>query len=114
VWLLGRGRSWWWGSLALLLWALGSYLYAAWWAYTLGCGYGGRGFVELYPVLAWPLAAFTENVLVRRRWLVGALCVGMVAYNLRLIDNFDRCFYNKGDWDWPAFRTLLNWPPTHP
>ncbi|MFD2719377.1 hypothetical protein ACFST9_11675 [Hymenobacter monticola] len=111
VWLLGWGRSWWWAGLAALLWGLASYLYAAWWAYTLGCGYGGRGFVELYPVLAWPLAALTENVLVRRRWLVAALCLVLVNYNWRLMNNFDRCFYNKGDWDWPAYRTLLNRPP---
>jgi hypothetical protein len=110
IWLLGRNRSWWWSGLAGGVWVLASYLYAAWWAYALGCSYGGRAFVDLYAVLAWPLAALAENVLARRRWLVGALCVVLVAYNLRLSDRFYRCFYGKGDWDWHGYREILNIP----
>jgi hypothetical protein len=110
IWLLRR-RSGWWGGLAALTWLAASYLYAAWWAYALGCGYGGRGFVELYPVLAWPLAALAENILVRRRVLVAALCVALAWYNMRLSDNLDRCFYAKSDWDWQSYQVLLNQEP---
>jgi hypothetical protein len=104
--LLAR-RVGWWSGLAVLTWLLASYLYAGWWAYALGCGYGGRGFVELYPVLAWPLAAVVENAWTNRRWLVGTVCVLLVAYNLRLSLRFDGCFYGKHDWDWMAYRALL-------
>ncbi len=107
IWLLRR-RSGWWSGLAGLIWLAASYLYAAWWAYTLGCGYGGRGFVELYPVLAWPLAALAENILVRRRWLLAGLCVLLVWYNMRLSRNIDRCFYGKADWDWQGYQNILN------
>lgn len=109
--LLGTGllarRNGWWSGLALTIWLLASYLYAAWWAYALGCGYGGRGFVELYPLLAWPLAAVVENALTHRRWLVGSVCVLLVAYNMRLSLRFDGCFYGKHDWDWNAYQALL-------
>jgi hypothetical protein len=107
LWLLRR-RSGWWSGLAALVWLAASYLYAAWWAYTLGCGYAGRGFVELYPVLAWPLAALAENILVRRRWLVAGLCMVLVWYNMRLSRNMDRCFYGKADWDWQGYQSILN------
>lgn len=106
LWWLAR-YSGWWSGLAALLWAGASYLYASWWAYALGCGYGGRGFVELYPVLAWPLAAVVAHTLGRRRWVLGALCVLLVAYNLRVSLRFDRCFYGKHDWDWDAYKALL-------
>ena len=106
-WLLAR-RAGWWSGLAGLTWLVASYLYAAWWAYSLGCGYAGRGFVELYPVLAWPLAALTENLLTYRRWAVASLCILLVVYNMRVSFNFDRCFYGKGDWDWTAYRALLH------
>lgn len=107
IWLLRR-RSGWWSGMATLVWLAASYMYAAWWAYTLGCGYGGRGFVELYPVLAWPLAALAENIVVRRRWLVAGLCMVLVWYNMRLSRNMDRCFYGKADWDWQGYQAILN------
>lgn len=106
LWLLAR-RSGWWSGLAGLTWLAASYLYAAWWTYALGCGYGGRGFVELYPVLAWPLAALVENALGNRRWVLGTAVVLLVAYNMRLSLSFDRCFYGKSDWDWVAYKSLL-------
>lgn len=96
--------------LALGVWAGASYLYAAWWDYGLGCSYAGRGFVELYPVLAWPLAAAVAYLLQRPQWLrwsTGALLVLVLAYNMRASVRFDGCFYGTHEWDWPAYRTLL-------
>lgn len=104
--LLAR-RSGWWSALAILLFGLASYLYASWWSYSLGCGYGGRGFVDLYPVLVWPLAAVVENVLQYRRWILGVVCGLAVGLNLLISSNYDRCFYGKHDWDWRAYQNLL-------
>lgn len=58
-------------------------------------------------MLAWPLAAVVAHTLGRRRWVLGALCVLLVAYNLRVSLRFDRCFYGKHDWDWDAYKALL-------
>ena len=107
--LLAR-RTAWLSGLVGLNWLLASYLYAAWWAYALGCGYGGRGFVELYPLLAWPLAAFVDHGLAQRRWALSAICVLLVAYNMRLSLRFDGCFYGKHDWDWSAYKSLILGP----
>ncbi|UOQ76109.1 hypothetical protein MUN84_16105 [Hymenobacter sp. 5516J-16] len=92
------------------MWAVASYLYAAWWDYALGCGYAGRGFVELYAPLAWPMAALLAYLLKRPRWMQGAAaaCVLVcLVYNMRLSLRFDRCFYGTHAWDWPAYYALL-------
>ncbi|WP_139924353.1 hypothetical protein [Hymenobacter sp. DG01] len=97
-------------GLALGLWAGASYFYAAWWDYGLGCSYAGRGFVELYPVLAWPLAAAVAYLWQRPQWLrwsAGALLVLALAYNMRVSVRYDGCFYGTHEWDWPAYRQLL-------
>lgn len=99
-----------WAALTLGIWVVATYLYAAWWTYALGCGYGGRGFVELYPILAWPMAAAVAYIGQRQkgfRWSAGIVLALLVAYNLRLSFNFDRCFYGSSDWDWSFFQHLL-------
>ncbi|MBX0292185.1 hypothetical protein K3G63_17180 [Hymenobacter sp. HSC-4F20] len=96
--------------LALGLWAAASYFYAAWWDYGLGCAYAGRGFVELYPVLAWPIAAAVGYLLQRSRavrWSAGSLLVLALAYNMRLSVRYDGCFYGTQEWDWAAYGKLL-------
>ncbi|WP_188558832.1 hypothetical protein [Hymenobacter glacieicola] len=97
-------------ALAFGTWAVASYLYAAWWDYALGCGYAGRGFVELYVLLAWPIAALMAYLLAPPRWVQGAAATFVVlclAYNMRLSLQFDRCFYGTHAWDWSAYYSLL-------
>lgn len=97
-------------GLAVGLWLVASYLYAAWWDYGLGCSYAGRGFVELYPVLAWPMAAAVAYLLRGPQWLrwsAGVVLVLAVAYNMRLSVRYDGCFYGTHEWDWTAYGQLL-------
>ena len=98
-----------WAGLALGSWLILSYLYASWWIYSLGCGYAGRGFVDIYPVLAWPLAAllaWAAALQPARRWALRLLVASLVVYNMELVWHYDRCFFGSHDWDWSAYQQL--------
>jgi hypothetical protein len=90
-------------------WLLLSYVYASWWVYSLGCGYAGRGFVDIYPLLAWPLAAFLTYSAAQKaawRWGINLLVFALVVYNMELVWHYDRCFFGSHDWDWTAYQHL--------
>ena len=89
--------------------ALGvSYTYAAWWAYTLGCSYGHRGFVDFLPVLALPLGvALQRGAGSRWRRVLALGLVLLIAYNLKLSFAYETCFPTDNDWDWAAWWKLL-------
>lgn len=109
LWQLARQRGWW-AAWVGGSWLLLSYVYAAWWDGHLGCGYGGRGFVDSYPLLAWAAAAGLAWLLARPaagRWVGAALVAALVGYNLYVMLHFDRCFQGQGDWDWPAYWRYL-------
>lgn len=98
-----------WAGLAFGSWALLSYAYASWWIYSLGCGYAGRGFVDLYPLLAWPLAALLASTVARPtlwRRALKLLVIALVFYNMELVLHYDRCFFGSSDWDWLAYQKL--------
>jgi hypothetical protein len=96
-------------SVVLGSWLLLSYLYASWWIYSLGCGYVGRGFVDIYPLLAWPLAALLAHAATQQvgwRWGINLLVLALMLYNMELVWHYDRCFFGSHDWDWTAYRSL--------
>ena len=71
--------------------------YSAWWCWWLGTGYGHRGFVDLYALLAVPLAWMFRSIL-RRAWslrLVSAVVlVALIKLNFGLMERF------QWDWSW--------------
>lgn len=72
-------------------------LYSAWWCWWLGTAYGHRGFVDLYALLAIPLAWLFGSIL-RRGWslrLASALVlVTLIKLNFGLMERF------TWDWSW--------------
>jgi hypothetical protein len=82
-----RHRDWWWPVVLAVM--LDAYLLCTWNPWYLGVGFGQRGFVDLAPVLALPLAALVAEVW-QSRWrkvvlpLIGVLtattCLGVLAY----------------------------------
>jgi hypothetical protein len=45
------------------LFVLATYIFASWWAWWFGGAFGHRCYVELYPLLAFPMAGMFEHVL---------------------------------------------------
>lgn len=72
-------------------------LYSAWWCWWLGTSFGHRGFVDLYALLAIPLAWMFRSIL-RHGWslrLVSALVlVVLINLNFGLMERF------TWDWSW--------------
>lgn len=88
--------------LAILLLLL--LLYSAWWCWWLGGAYGYRGFIDIYGLLAIPLAWIFRSVL-RGSWSLRVFATlmvcAMVHLNFGMIDqrNFD------------VYNVLGEWPP---
>ncbi|RMF24923.1 MAG: hypothetical protein D6765_11020, partial [Bacteroidetes bacterium] len=70
LWMLYRRYRWlFWGLLPFLL--LNTYIICSWEIWWYGGGFGQRAFIQSYPLLAFPLAAFIQwsHSRRRRRWL---------------------------------------------
>jgi hypothetical protein len=112
--ILGREKP----QHALGLWIaflLVSYLYASWWSYLLGCAFGHRGFVDLYPYFAFGLVAFVHFLNQQSRairnlgYLAFFICI---AFNLKLIYTYDTCWPTQDQhWRLDIFWHLLTSPP---
>ncbi len=82
-----------------------SYVSASWFAWTYGCGFGSRNFVEYGVVFAFPLAGILGSGH-RYRWLTGAAVLACCLYTLKLTFSSPNCWF--GDvWDWHMFASLL-------
>ncbi len=81
-----------------------TYLFASWWSWFFGCGFGIRPYVDFMPLFVIPLAAFIEYILPKRKQLItlSAVVFVLIIYNLKLIYTYDGCWYG-GIWDWSKF-----------
>lgn len=72
----------------LLILALTVLVYSAWWCWWLGGAYGYRGLIDIYGLLAIPLAWFFRSVL-RRSWALrvftALLLLGLVRLNFGMM-----------------------------
>jgi hypothetical protein len=95
----------------LLLLVLGvGLLYASWWSWELGCGFGHRGFVEFYAVLMPAFMVGFERIMGMgpiQKTLLLSLMLLFVMINLKLISAYDNCWYGNGPWDFNEFADLL-------
>lgn len=102
---LTRYNTW----IVLTSFALITYLNASWWCWPFGCAYGGRAFIEYYPFLAIGLSSFINQMHERgkiSRYGIAFLLFTLAFLNLKLLYNYDDCFY--GDtWDYHVIRDLL-------
>lgn len=88
----------------LLLTALCLLVYSAWWCWWLGSGFGHRGFVDLYALLAIPLAWCTASVQRRSlamRAAAALVLVWLVHLNLELSDRYE-WWWSNAEWTWQA------------
>lgn len=86
-------------------------LYASWWSWGLGCGYGHRGYVEFYAIFMIPFAYGIQKIAQFRnqygRYAIVILLVLMVLYNLKLTFAYDGCWYGKTAFDVKEWHRLL-------
>jgi hypothetical protein len=78
-------------------------IYSAWWCWWLGGGYGYRGLIDLYGLLALPFAWFFRSVLRRSLALRVFVCLALIAMvhlNLDLLDRYDYA-WSLPDWNFP-------------
>lgn len=86
-------------------------LYASWWSWGLGCGYGHRGYVEFYAIFMIPLAFGIQKITQFRnqygRYAIVTVVALMVLYNLKLTFAYDGCWYGKTAFDVKEWHRLL-------
>ncbi len=81
----------------LLITTISCLLYSAWWCWWLGSSFGGRGFIDLYALLAIPFAWMIRSVL-ERPW---AARVAMVLFFYACITlNFGLMERFQWQWSW--------------
>ncbi|MEO8066811.1 MAG: hypothetical protein ABI599_03865 [Flavobacteriales bacterium] len=106
AWLLwGTWKGWRPARGILVVLALTWLIYSAWWCWFLGSGFSHRGFVDLYALLAIPMAWMLRSLwrggLVVRA-LSSAVLVLLLWYNLGLTERFT-WHWSQEDWTWERF-----------
>jgi hypothetical protein len=86
------------------------YLSASWYLFFFGCGFGARNLVEYSGALAFPLAWCFQNKR-KLKYFISPLILVCVFLNLKLMANWDLCFWGKTDWSWKEYNYLLR-PPS--
>ena len=84
-------------------------LYSAWWCWWLGGAYGYRGLVDLYGLLAIPLAWFFRSVL-RRSWALriftAVLVLALIRLNFGMMEHYDFFWFSE-DSTWPRIMEVI-------
>jgi hypothetical protein len=94
---------------AVLVFVLDTYLIASWWDWQFGGSYGHRGFVDLFPILAFGLAAFFEwsARVPLRRLLVAVVTVLVVSLSTVQMLQYWNGVLPFSDLTWAQYRTLF-------
>jgi hypothetical protein len=102
-----RERRWHGPAVTLIFW-LSTYVFASWWAWWFGGAFGHRSYVELYAVLAFPLAGMLERLLGWSsrvgRYVGLAVVLFLIFYSVQLSFLYHRI---GNPWDGPDWR--WNW-----
>ena len=84
-------------------------IYSAWWCWWLGGGFGYRGLVDLYGLLAIPFAVFFRSLL-RRSWslriFAAVLICVLIRLNFGMIEHRDFDIYNVNT-EWPPLLEVV-------
>jgi hypothetical protein len=91
------------GWIILSTFLVVSYIYASWFIFSFGCGFGSRNFVEYTALFALPfghLLSFRE-VRWRQMLLIGLLGL-LTVFNVRLVYRYNKCFQG-GTWDFNEY-----------
>jgi len=94
IFLFKKQKSW--AIISGLSILLCTYLYASWWCWHLGCAYGHRGFVDIYPLLLIPIGAFVNWIYLQKnkqiRFILFSAIVAAIVLNLKYIYTYDSCW----------------------
>ncbi len=85
-----------------------SYLSASWFAWTFGCSFGSRNFVEYAALFAFPVCEML-GITHKARMVVRALVLACCLYTIKLTLSCANCWFG-GVWDWAMFKELLLGP----
>ena len=99
----------------LLIFIFCAYLYASWWSYELGCAYGHRGFVDIYPFAAISLTAIIQEIKLTKSKLIKffsySFIILCVFLNLKFIYTYDTCWpKNPKSSDFELYLNFLTSP----
>ncbi len=87
----------------LLIVMLTVLIYSAWWCWWMGGSYGHRAMVDLYALLAIPLAWFFRSVF-RRSWAtriaIALFLIVCIRLNIELMEPW-RWYWGDAGWTWP-------------
>jgi hypothetical protein len=82
--------------IILLITLICTYIYASWWAYKLGCSFGHRGFVDIYPFLSLPYTVGLSYFLLHKKSFLKILITIVlftgVFLNLKYTYTYDSCW----------------------
>lgn len=111
VWMLVKKEAVSWGTALVFLVVL--YVISSWWCYTFDCGFGHRGFVDLYGLLALPFAFALQKVFLQRKFILKLLLVPALVFmmylNIRLsmMYRWDPC-WNGPSWTWKHYGNVIH------
>lgn len=106
--VLKRGKTRLGGGILIGLFITITYLFASWWNWHFGCGFGHRAYVEFLVPFSFGFAMFMEenkNPKVAKGFLWTSVIIFSI-WNLKLTYSFDECWY-YGVWDYQEFLTHM-------
>ncbi|MFK5857427.1 MAG: glycosyltransferase family 39 protein [Bacteroidota bacterium] len=101
------------GIFILILFLTISYTFSSWWAWSFGCSFGARSYVEYLSIFSIPVAySFYEIRKLKTIKIISfsIIILVFIAFNLKMIYSYDGCFYGKKDWDWNTYIELIESP----
>lgn len=92
-----------------IIWAISWYIFASWWCWWFGAGFGHRAFVEYLPLMAIPFAYFIEDLgkwRKSRQTLMGMVLVLFVFMSVRMTFLY-HWPWDGPDWYWDDYFNIL-------
>jgi hypothetical protein len=83
------------------------YVFASWWNWNYGCGFGCRSLTEYATLFAVPFMIHIHKS--NKRIFLYTLTIICIVINLKLTFSYDQC-WNHSDWEWRAYNELLIGP----
>lgn len=92
----------------IAIFGLELYLVASWSMWWFGGGFGHRAFVDIYPLMALPMAALFASV--RKPWVrgvLGGVCAALILLNLIHMLQYWKRIMPYDQMDWTGYRMLF-------
>lgn len=87
-----------------------TYVFASWFIFSFGCGFGSRNYVEYLVLFSLPVGFLFSQLSKlpksRKKIAVVAVIAALVIFNVRLVYSYNRCFQG-GDWDFQEYFAFI-------